>query len=148
VRGRKPKPAHLKVIEGNRGRRPIRKEIQPEPICPPPPAFLGTEAKREWRRIAPALCALRILSLLDIAALGAYCSSYGLWSQATDALAKEELIAKSAKGNSMANILIGISNKAAADMVRYAAEFGMTPSARARLGEPPLAPPGHEKYFS
>jgi len=33
--------------------------------------------------------------------------------------------------------LIGIANKAAGDMVRFATEFGMTPSARARLGVDP-----------
>jgi phage terminase small subunit len=33
---------------------------------------------------------------------------------------------------------VGTANKAAADMMRYAAEFGMTPSARSRISaEPP-----------
>ena len=33
--------------------------------------------------------------------------------------------------------LVGAANKAAADMMRYAAEFGMTPSARSRIAAAP-----------
>jgi phage terminase small subunit len=40
-------------------------------------------------------------------------------------------------GNAIQNPLIGTANKAASDMVRYAAEFGMTPSARARISAQP-----------
>ncbi|PIP18788.1 MAG: hypothetical protein COX41_06375 [Candidatus Omnitrophica bacterium CG23_combo_of_CG06-09_8_20_14_all_41_10] len=40
-------------------------------------------------------------------------------------------------GNWIQQPLIGIANKAAADMMRYASEFGMTPVARAKLGITP-----------
>jgi hypothetical protein len=40
------------------------------------------------------------------------------------------LMIKTSNGNAIQNPLVGTANKAAADMVRYAAEFGMTPSAR------------------
>ena len=43
------------------------------------------------------------------------------------------LLIKTSNGNAIQNPLVGIANKAAADMVRYAAEFGMTPSARSRI---------------
>ena len=45
---------------------------------------------------------------------------------------------KTSNSNAIQNPLVGTANKAAADMVRYAAEFGMTPSARSRItAEPP-----------
>lgn len=48
------------------------------------------------------------------------------------------LMIKTTGGNAIRNPLVGTANKAAADMVRYAAEFGMTPSARTRIqAEPP-----------
>jgi P27 family predicted phage terminase small subunit len=40
-------------------------------------------------------------------------------------------------GNIIQHTLLGVANKAAADMVRYASEFGLTPSARARLAVDP-----------
>ena len=43
------------------------------------------------------------------------------------------LMIKTTNGNPIQNPLVGIANKAAAAMVRYAAEFGMTPSARSRV---------------
>jgi P27 family predicted phage terminase small subunit len=43
------------------------------------------------------------------------------------------LMIKTSNGNAIQNPLVGTANKAASDVVRYAAEFGMTPSARVRL---------------
>lgn len=43
------------------------------------------------------------------------------------------LIIKTKSGNLIQNPLVGAANKAMADTVRYAAEFGMTPSARTRV---------------
>ena len=40
---------------------------------------------------------------------------------------------KTSNGNAIQNPLIGTADKADSDMVRYAAEFGMTPSARVPL---------------
>jgi len=40
---------------------------------------------------------------------------------------------KTGNANTIQHPLAGTSNKAASDMVRYAAEFGMTPSARVGL---------------
>lgn len=43
------------------------------------------------------------------------------------------LIIRTRSGNIIQNPLVGTANKAMADMVRYAAEFGLTPSARTRV---------------
>ena len=40
---------------------------------------------------------------------------------------------ETSNGNAIQNPLVGTANKAASDVVRYAAEFGMTPSTRVRL---------------
>jgi P27 family predicted phage terminase small subunit len=59
-------------------------------------------------------------------------------------------LSRTTKGNLIQNPLVGIANKAMADMVRYAAEFGMTPSARTRLGTPAAVRPRDpaEDYFT
>jgi P27 family predicted phage terminase small subunit len=159
MRGRKPLPSHLKVIQGNRGKRPIKAEtIQIEPTLPMPPPHLCDEAKVEWGRVAPMLFNLRILSDADAAALTAYCQAWATFKQATEALnlmaqndkVTKGLLIKTTNGNAIQNPLLGIANKAAADLVRYAAEFGMTPSARARINAGKEKEPDDpsKKYFA
>ena len=140
--GTKPKPTQLKLIEGNRGKRPLnRKEARTIPALPAPPPHLTADALEEWHRVAHWLHQIGLLSEVDRAALAAYAQSYGRWVQAERAIAKMAekdqltggLMIKTTNGNAIQNPLVGTANKAAADMMRYAAEFGMTPSARTRI---------------
>ena len=141
-RGRKPKPTHLKLVTGNPGKRALNEnEPKPEPSLPSPPPHLDDEAKVEWGRVSEQLYALGCLSKIDRAALAAYCQAYARWVRAEQAIAgmakRDELtrglMIKTTNGNAISNPLVGVANKAMADMVRYAAEFGMTPSARSRI---------------
>ena len=149
TRGRKPKPTHLKLVEGNPGKRKIPKG---EPVfaqgdLPEPPEHLNALARAEWARVAAGLHSLRLLCGVDRAALAAYCVAYARWTQAENSIAEMAkrdqltggLMIKTTNGNAIQNPLVGTSNKAAADMGRYAAEFGMTPAARARLAVDPDA---------
>lgn len=160
MRGRKPLPSHLKLVRGT-ARGELRKtkgdDIKFEISLPMPPPHLCDDAKVEWGRVASMLYALHLLSEADVAALAAYCQAYAVWKQATEALnvmAKSDsltkaLMIKTTNGNAIQNPLLGIANKAAADMVRYAAEFGMTPSARARIHAGADAPKDEtDRYFA
>lgn len=146
--GRKPKPTHLKLVTGNPGKRALPKaEAKVVPSLPSPPPHLADEAKVEWGRVSEDLFKIGLLSGVDRAALAAYCQAYARWVQAERAIsemAKRDqltggLMIKTSNGNAIQNPLVGTANKAAADMVRYAAEFGMTPSARSRIH---ASPPG------
>ena len=138
-RGRKPTPTNVKLVTGNPGKRPLpTSEPRPRAERPAPPAHLNADAQKEWSRVSDELHALGLLTGLDRAALAAYCQAYGRWAQAERALGKitnqaDGLIIKTQSGNMIQNPLVGVANKAMADMVRYAAEFGMTPSARTRI---------------
>lgn len=141
-RGRKPKPTGLKVIAGtDRADRRNDQEPRLDPEIPDPPPFLSDEAKVEWGRVCDALYSAGILTKTDRAALAAYCQAFGRWQQAEEALAKmaerdgvtKGIMIKTTNGNVVQNPLVGTANKAMADMVRIAAEFGMTPSARSRI---------------
>jgi phage terminase small subunit len=66
TRGRKPKPTHLKLIEGNPGKRPIRTGSErPTTAMPEPPDHLNADARIEWDRVAHGLHALRLLETVD-----------------------------------------------------------------------------------
>jgi len=141
-RGPKTKPTKLKLLTGTaRAHRLNPHEPQPDVARPDAPEHLTDAARAEWDRVAVELMALGILTHLDRGALAAYCQAYGRWNAAETALARmaardavtDGLIVKTKSGNLIQNPLVGAANKAMADMVRYAAEFGLTPSARTRV---------------
>jgi P27 family predicted phage terminase small subunit len=141
--GRPPKPHNLRIVEGNRGKRPIPEStVEPNIRIPTVPAHLCDVAKVEWGRVVHELHNLGLISNLDRAMLAAYCASYALWVQATEAIKDEAtrnpktrgLTITTTNGNVIQNPMVGTANKAATDMLRFATEFGMTPSARARIG--------------
>lgn len=142
TRGMRPKPTHLKLIEGNPGGRKLGREPKPRQITPNPPEELDADAREEWDRMATALDRLGLLTEIDRSAFIAYCQAYGRWANAQRSLKAMALkdptgaqaqIIRTTAGNWIQNPLIGIANKAARDLVNFATEFGMTPSARARL---------------
>ena len=147
ISGRKPKPTALKLLTGNPGGRKLNaNEANPDLAQPTPPDFLNNHAKVEWGRIVGRLFRAGLMTELDRSVLAAYCQSYGRWVQAEHALtqmaeaqadADESLTIVTHNGTAMQNPLIGIANKAKADTVRYALEFGMTPSARSRVSASP-----------
>jgi P27 family predicted phage terminase small subunit len=148
MRGRKPKPTFLRVIGGNAGHRAInQREPTPRIAAPTPPAILNDDARNEWRRVASQLTKMGVLAVIDRSALAAYCSAFGDWIAATRAINRLAergdpfggLLSKTTNGNVIQNPLVGIANKARADMVRFAAEFGMTPSGRSRVQADPFA---------
>lgn len=148
ARGRKPKPTSLKVLEGNPGRRPIHQLSCPVPgRVPTPPSHLDKYAREEWARLAPGLHGLGLLRETDRAVFAAYCQAYSRWRTAEEALqeaaelktggARSAYISRTTRGTVAKHPLVQISETAAAAMVKYASEFGLTPSASARLSLPP-----------
>jgi P27 family predicted phage terminase small subunit len=56
-----------------------------------------------------------------------------MWREASEQLQAESLTAETADGRQCRNALTKTVREAAADMVRYAGEFGLTPVARTRI---------------
>lgn len=137
ARGPAPKPTQLKILAGNPGHQKLNtNEPKPRPIAPKCPSWLDREAKREWRRVAPELEALGLLTLVDMAALAGYCASYALWKKCAEAIAAEGLTFETDRGYVMQRPEVAIGNKALAEVRAWCAQFGLTPSARARMTLP------------
>jgi P27 family predicted phage terminase small subunit len=128
-------------VKGNPGKRPLPEHEAKIALAEPsPPPFLCDDAKVEWGRVCSILYTAGLMTEADRAALAAYCQAYGNWAQAERAITKlaekgeiNGMLMKTTNGNVIQHALVGIARKARADVVRYAAEFGMTPSARARV---------------
>lgn len=133
-------PANLRQLEGNPGKRPIPKTIKPPKVMPEPPSHLDAYAMEEWNRLVAGLFALGVLTSIDQAAFAAYCDTYSQWRHVTEELNKLKkrggtaaLMMITTNGNWIQNPLIGIASNAKRDMMKFAAEFGLTPVARSRI---------------
>ena len=134
MRGRKPKPTKLHVLHGNPGKRKLNdKEPKPKSKAPRCPAWLGEEAKKEWRNMVKKLEPLGLITEIDHATLEAYCVAYGRWAEAEQKVLNEGTLYKTEKGNVITSPRLWVANKAMEQMQKLASEFGMTPSARSRI---------------
>jgi P27 family predicted phage terminase small subunit len=163
-RGNKPAPTQLKLIKGTRDSRINKSEAHISASgMPEPPEHLSPEARIEWDRVCPDLYKAGLLTKVDRAILGAYCSAYGRWQLAEMALAtyrtKREregdlyhgIVLGTTHGNTVQNPMVGAVRTALLDMSRYCTDLGMTPSSRGRVTAAPPAPESEDpadRYFS
>ena len=139
--GRRPKPTSLKLLEGNRGKKRLpTHEPKPDPTMPTPPAGLGAIDLDEWHYLAPELHRLGVLTLVDRAALAAYCDSYEQWVKARDVLAVEGMLVESPNGYRIPHPANTIANQAKGMMHKYLIEFGLTAASRAKLARGEVRP--------
>lgn len=137
TKGRKPKPREVKIASGNPGRRKL-----PEPVLvgervagpPAAPAGLDERAAEVWAELAALLTEGGILTGGDLVALEGLAVMVGRARQARAALEGEPLVVRGSQSWMIPNPLLRIERDAWAAAQRVAVEFGMTPSARARLG--------------
>lgn len=135
--GRNPKPTALKKLQGNPGKRrlPVA-EPTPAPALPTCPAHIKGKARAEWRRISVELVKMGLLTHVDRAALAAYCSAYGRWSEAEGFIKTEGLTITTPNGFVIPSPYVGIANKAIDQMGKFASQFGFTPASRSRISLP------------
>jgi P27 family predicted phage terminase small subunit len=141
-------PTKLKLLRGNPSRVPIGPEPEPQTFngIPEPPEYLDDDAAAEWRKLAPELVRIGLLTLADVTAFGSYCQVVGRWIKAERALKGQDLVIEAGDGTSTkVNPLVHVASAAQRDLLSAAAQFGMTPAGRARLNAGITRPP---KKFS
>ena len=95
MRGAKPKPTNLKILQGNPGKRPLNKrEPKPKLLIPDVPDHLTQSARDEWDRVSRELYMLGLLSSIDRSALAGYCQAYSRWVDAEEGIRKTGLVVK------------------------------------------------------
>lgn len=134
VRGRKPVPTELKVLEGNPGKRPLNKN-EPKPIKKAPlcPKWLDPDAKKEWKRLASKMERLGILTEVDMAAFAGYCQSYARWKENEEFITKNGSLVRTPSGYWQQVPQVSIAQQYLKQMGRFAEQFGLTPASRSRL---------------
>jgi phage terminase small subunit len=95
MKDRRSKPTHLKVITGNRGKRPLNaREPTPAVALPTCPAHICPSAKSEWKRLVHLLHDVGHLNNLHRTALTANLQAYGRWVEAERKLKETPAILK------------------------------------------------------
>jgi len=141
VKGRKPKPAEIRELQGNPRRVPIPKVPKGEPIVQglPPPSWLDAEAKKEWRSVVAQYADMKIITRNDIALLTAWCDTWSKWLAVTKKI-KGRFVIGDGSG-AKRNPLTTIEKDLKADLLTLAARFGFSPVDRMKLAIPPEKPP-------
>lgn len=135
--GPAPKPTALRELAGNPGHRPLNKrEPRFSADVPTRPGWLLPEAKREWARIVPELQRLRLLAVVDRAALVNYCQWWARYVEAEKILSAQGLTILCPSGYMQQRPEVAIAQKAAQIMKAFLIEFGLTPASRSRIAVP------------
>ncbi|MEF2545953.1 phage terminase small subunit P27 family [Aurantimonas sp. E1-2-R+4] len=101
---------------------------------PKPPADMSTEAKAEWRRVMPVLVERRVLSPADIGAVERFCEASGDIKIARAAIAKDGGYVENRLGELKRHPAFATLRESTAEARRWAAELGLTPASRSRVG--------------
>jgi P27 family predicted phage terminase small subunit len=150
--GRKTTPTALKRLRGNPGHRrlPVG-EPQPGGLADvDPPAHLSRAAKAEWRRLAPELIRLGLLTVPDLPSFAAYCAAWSDFVESDRQLQRGGLVVAGKEGQQVRSPWFLIKARAVDQLVKLGDRFGFTPSARVglasdggRIGPAPLSPGEH-----
>ena len=134
--GRRPTPTALKVLRGNPGGRPLPEgEAQPQVGRPSQPEWLSAEAKREWTRVSRELLDLRLLTVVDRAALAGYCQWWARWREAEQRIDELGPVVETPTSNGpmlVPSPWVRIAQQASDRCRKFLIEFGLTPAARAK----------------
>lgn len=131
--GPSPKPAALARLEGSpRTQREPKLQAAPEGWLPPD--HLKGEARREWRRLVGPLTRCGLLSIADRDAFASYCVWHGRHIEAEWMLKREGMLTTTPNGHKQASPWLTISKHASELKKTLAAELGLTPASRARMG--------------
>lgn len=157
MKGRKPTPSHLKLVHGNRGKRPLN-QAEPTPVRerPSAPAHISDMAREVWGQAVLILDEMGVLTRADVFAVEVLCEALADHRAAGETVRACAATARSAvaegkesdftpdgryyrtinqAGGVMWRAHPATALRADADRrVRsWCAEFGLTPSARSRI---------------
>ncbi|MCT8514926.1 phage terminase small subunit P27 family [Chromohalobacter sp. TMW 2.2271] len=138
TKGRKPKPTHLKAVQGNAGKRAINHdEPQADALTdvPLPPEWLDPVGIEMWEKVAPWLVSSKILTESDVPNLEAYCAAYARWRQAEKDIAKNGITVMG-MNSEIKNPACTVANESLKQMTTFGSALGLDPASRARLAVP------------
>lgn len=162
-RGPPRKPTELKIVQGVPGGEHKLNKHEPKPKKTQnakPPRWLGKEGKKIWKIVVPKLESLKIMSEIDINALGRYCDMLPRWIEARNWLDEHgqyfpvyyplspKQVDAELEGKTVKKIVknmklwpqVKLYRELSTELSRLEAQFGMTPASRSAIST--LVTPG------
>jgi P27 family predicted phage terminase small subunit len=141
-RGPPPEPTALKLLKGNPGHRPLSTS-EPMPAKAKKgsrrvPSTLPPAGKTLWKNLVPELERLNLLTKIDDATLHGACLNYARALQAGALVKKQGLTIVTDKGFIIQHPAVSIERNSWQAWLRFATQFGLTPSARSSLHIKPV----------
>ncbi len=135
MRGRPPKPTALKRLAGNPGKRRLPEEPEYGAVTklPRAPRGLGKYGRALWRSVGRVLVEAGVLTRGDLVALQLMCIHYDLAMQALDEVRAMGITVEGDKGTVKKNPALQVWRDNARAFKEFAAHFGLTPAARAKI---------------
>lgn len=143
--GPKPRPAHLKLLEGNPGKRSINPGVLLPPDAPQEPDWkeifpgnrkgigdVRSAAARQWRTFVPVLDARGVLTAVDSIILTDACVCAARLQECERDISARGLIVDGQKGP-VRNPSISAAAQYRQQLKFYVGELGLGPSSRTRL---------------
>jgi P27 family predicted phage terminase small subunit len=107
-----------------RGVKPaLTRDRDPLTKAPPVPRYFNDYAKAEWRRVMPRLIEDRIITKADLGGIEDFCVARGVVREIEDKFRRHGLD----------KVLFGMQNRAMQTARQLAAEYGLSPTSRARV---------------
>ena len=130
-RGPAAAPTKLKLLKGVRPARINSDEPKPKSVSGAMPpgwgAHMSDGAKRFWKKYAPVLSNLGVLTEADLLAFRVLAELWAQW------VATQSMMKKSTKDPQLTLSYLRVSDKLTTQMLRYLQEFGMTASSRGKI---------------
>jgi P27 family predicted phage terminase small subunit len=140
--GRTPEPIPLKILKG----RGNGKDVAGRPIPMPPsfergvpecPAWLSPGAKEVWETYAPMLDDVAAIKVADGLVFGVLCETAASYAAAVQGVWQQgEVLFNPKTGCAHKNPLVGVAEAARRDLLKLAAQFGLTPVSEVSLATP------------
>lgn len=134
-RGPAPQPAHLRLLNGARERDVNMNEPVPRTGKIDPPPGMAAEARAIFNNAVAELEHMGIASPADADSLACYAEAVANHREASARIAQFGVLVKSERGYPVRNPALIVQRGAAQTIRAFAQEFGLTPSARARIAQ-------------
>ena len=140
-RGRKALPEQIKRQRGTSRSDRFNKNMPvviPVSKMPPTPKHLNSHGKRFWRKLGKVVLDLGTLNEVNIGSFELLCSEYGIYREAQENMSSiSAMIDRGIDkyGNKITKVTAfrKVSEKAFANYLKMATEFGLTPSSISRI---------------
>ena len=140
MKGRHPAPTVLKLLKGVRPARINKAEPKPQAVMGTMPKgwalHMSDTAKRFWKKNAPALAKIGLLTELDLEAFRAMAEIYSQWAHCVSIINRKGMTYKTPLGEERPRLEVNMVYKLWGRFKEYCQQFGMMPAERGRTSVP------------